>query len=115
MTISTDQEASIVFCSLSEPCSQDGHFHARSKGADELLNYQKLATENPFLETHIRTEFYKSSLDTVQALKQLAEHLMYEIEKATAIKSELENDKALFDAYLKKLRNEYKVWIFRIS
>ena len=42
-------------------------------------------------------------------MKQLSEHLMYEIEKATAVKAELENDKVLFDAYYKKLRNEYKV------
>ena len=92
----------------------DRGYHQRYRNIEEFQNYQKLANENPHLENYFRSEYYKSSLDKIQALKQLAEQLGFEVEKVTAIKGELEDDKAKFDSHLKQVRSEYKVreWIF---
>jgi hypothetical protein len=84
-------------------------YQTRYKNVEELQTYQKLLSENPHLESYLRTEYYKTSLDRIQALKQLAEQLAFEIDKANAIKSELESDKAQMDSFIKKLRSEFKV------
>ena len=78
---------------------------------EELQTYQKLSNENPHLEAYLRSEYYKSSLDKIQALKQLAEQLGFEVERATVIKTELEEDKGKFEAHLKQVRSEFKVII----
>jgi hypothetical protein len=84
-------------------------YHNRFKNVEELQMYQKLSGENPHLESYLRSEHSKAMGDRIQALKQLAEQLSYEIDRATAIKTELENDKSQFDSYIKKLRSEFKV------
>lgn len=78
---------------------------------EELQNYMKLSNENPHLETYLRSEYFKGSLDKIQALKQLAEQLSFEVERATVVKNELEEDKGKYDAYLKQIRTEFKVMI----
>ena len=87
-------------------------YHQRFKNMDELQNYQKLSNENPHLEAYLKSEYYRSSLDKIQALKQLAEQLSFEIDRATAVKTELEEDKGRFDLYLKQVRSEFKVYFY---
>jgi len=78
---------------------------------EELQTYQKLSNENSHLENYLRSEYYKSTLDKIQALKQLAEQLGFEVERATVIKAELEEDKGKYDSHLKQVRSEFRVII----
>jgi len=88
--------------------SQSEMYQSRFKNMEEFQTSQKLSHENSHLENYLRSEYYKSSLDKIQALKQLAEQLGFEVERATVIKAELEEDKSRYDAHLKQVRSEFK-------
>ena len=61
------------------------------------------------IENYVRSETYRASIDMIQSLKQSAEQTTIEIERTSAIKAELDNEKIQFEENLKKLRNEYRV------
>lgn len=74
--------------------------------------YQKFAKENVIMDNYMRSEYFKTSPDIIQALKLLIEQLTHETERATAVKEELELEAKQYNETLNNLTTQNRVICF---
>lgn len=85
--------------------------NSMSKSNTQLDVYQKFAKENNIMDNYMRSEYFKSSSDIIQALKLLIEQLNHDTERTAAFKEELELETKQYSETLNNLMAQNKVII----